>query len=197
MFCSRLRAAARPHFGRLRPAKSSPSARRTFLGQSSAFGYEYSQHPVRAIGPVIWTVGAIGTVYYTCAAYDVYQDVREHKNEGRRIVNFDDIEVGKAARQRRGIDLDTYFGRGPIVASSPSSIWENLGGPSKAITGLTLANIAVMGISKMPSPAAQQWWLSLAHTPGYPWFKYRQMFTHMFGVSHVFHFPPELPAACG
>lgn len=183
MFCSRLRAGARLHLGRLGQFHSSPSTRRTFLGQTNAFGYEYSQHPVRAIGPTIFTIGAIGTVYFTCAAYDVYQDVQEYRNESRRILAFEDIEVGKAARLRRGIGFDTYFGRGPIVASSPSTIWENLGGPSKTITGITLANVAVMGISKMPSPAAQQWWLSLAHTPGYPWFRYRQMFTHMFGVS--------------
>lgn len=182
MFRSRLRAGARPHLGRLRRLQSSPSTRRTFLGQSDAFGYEYSRHPVRFIGPTLSTIGAIGTIYFTCAAYDVYRDVQEYRNENRRILTFDDIEVGKAARLRRGISFDTYFGRGPIVASSPSTIWKNLGGPSKVITGITLANVAVMGIAKMPSPAAQQWWISLAHTPAYPWFRYRQLFTHMFGV---------------
>lgn len=183
MFCSRLR--ARPHLGRLRPVQTSQAARRSFIGQQNAFGYEYSQHPVRVIGPTIWTVGAIGTIYFTCAAYDVYQDVKELRDENRRILTFDDIELGKNARLGRGIGFDAYFGRGPIVAASPSTIWEDLSGPSKTITGITLANIAVLGVSKMPSPAAQQWWASLAHTPGYPWFRYKQLFTHMFGVGIV------------
>lgn len=181
MFCFRLR--ARPHLGRLRQTQPSYSSRRSFIGGSNGFGYEYSQHPVRVVGPTIWAVTAIGTIYFTCAAYDVYQDVKEFKHESRRNLTFDDIEGGNARALRRDIGFDAYFGRGPIVAGSPSTVWDGLDGPSKAITGLTLANIAVFGISKMPSPAAQQWWFNLAHTPGFPWFRNRQLFTHMFGVS--------------
>ncbi|KUI53202.1 Presenilins-associated rhomboid-like protein, mitochondrial [Cytospora mali] len=182
MFCSRLR--VRPHLGRL---KQSHSTRRSFIGQSNTYGYEVSAHPVRVIGPTIWSVATIGTIYFTCAAYDVYQDAKEFKTGGRRDLTFDDIEVGKTRRLRRDAANDAYLGRGPIIISSPGTVWDNLSGPSRMITGLSLANVAVWGISKLPSPAAQQWWFSLAHTPGYPWYKNRQLFTHMFGHTGAFH----------
>lgn len=183
MFCARLR--ARPCLGRLRQTKPSPSARRFFNRQSNDFGYEYSQHPVRVVSPTVWTVATIGTIYFTCAAYDVYQDVKEYRSESRSDLTFDDIESGRKARLRRDIVLDAHFGRGPIVAGSPGALWDSLSGPSKVVVGIALANIAVVGVSKAPSPAARQWWFNLAHTPGYPWYKNRQLFTHMFGVIHL------------
>lgn len=181
MFRSSLK--ARPCLGRLRQTQSAHSARRNFIGQSDASSYVYSQHPVRVISPTIWTVAAIGTIYITCAAYDVYQDAKEYGKESRHDLTFDDVEVGRARRRRRDRAKNAQFGGGPIVITSPSAMWDNLSGASQVITGLTLTNVAVWGVSRIPAPAAQQWWLSLAHTPGYPWFKNRQLFTHMFGVS--------------
>lgn len=180
MFCSRLR--ARPFLGRLRQTKPACATRRSFNGQSNQSGYEYSQHPVRVIGPTIWSAAAIGTIYFTCAAYDVYQDFKMFPSDMRNELTSDDFEIAEKFRLAQDVARNAYFSRGPFVAGSPSVVWDGLGGSTKVIAGIALANTAIMGASKLPWPAAQQWWFSLAHTPGYPWFKNRQLFTHMFGV---------------
>lgn len=187
MFASRLTAAAaaraRPQLRRtLRPAAPHPSSagRRSFANN---LGYDYSQNPVPVIGPLIWAATAVGTIYFTCAAYDVWQDIRGFRDEDRRGLTFDKLEAEHAKTWRRKAVSQSIITPGPIVAGSPRSVWENLSGPSKIMAGMTLVNVGFLGLSRAPSTAAQTWWASLGHTPASPWFRHSQLFTSMFAVS--------------
>jgi len=189
MLASRLTAAAaraRPRLRRtLRPAKSPPhsaTARRSYTNYGQ--GYDYAQNPVPVIGPVIWAVTAVGTIYFTCAAFDVWQDIRRFGEEDRRSLTFDKLEKEHAKQRRRKIVSQDIFTPGPIVAGSPGSVWDNLSGPSKIMAGMTLVNVGFVGLSKAPSTAAKMWWASLGHTPASPWFRNSQLFTSMFAVSY-------------
>lgn len=194
MLSSRLAAAAsaasaraRPRLRRaLRPAAPHPSsARRPF---SSNIGYDYSQNPVPVIRPIIWAATAVGTIYFTCAAFDVWQDLRRLRDEDRRGITFEKLEREHAKQWRRKAVSQSIFTPGPIVAGSPRSVWDNLSGPSKIMAGMTLVNVGFYGLSRMPSTAAQTWWASLGHTPALPWFRNSQLFTSMFAVSGVLFF---------
>ncbi|KAG8163826.1 hypothetical protein KVR01_005744 [Diaporthe batatas] len=186
---ARARAGARPGLRRAlrRPAVSTPhpaGARRSY---NTAGGYDYSQNPVPLIRPVIWAATAVGTIYFTCAAYDVWQDIKSFREEDRRGLTFDQLETEHARRWRRRTVSENIFTPGPIAAGSPSSVWDNLSGPSKIMAGMTLVNAGFVGLSKAPSTAAQGWWASLGHTPALPWYSNSQLFTSMFAHSGVFH----------
>lgn len=176
-------ARARPRLRRtpkpLAPHPSS-SARRSFANN---LGYDYSQNPVPAIRPLIWAATAVGTIYFTCAAFDVWQDIRTFREEDRRSLTFDKLESEHAKQWRRKALSQSIFTPGPIAAGSPRSVWDNLSGPSKIMAGMTLVNVGFLGLSRAPSPTAQAWWASLGHTPASPWFRSSQLFTSMFAVS--------------
>lgn len=192
MLTSRLRPAAaaaaatrvRPSLRRtLRPPAAphhpSCSARRSFAN----VGNDYSQNPVPVIRPFVWAAAAVGTIYFTCAAFDVWQDLRTFREEDRRSLTFEKLETEHARQWRRKSVSQSIFTPGPIVAGSPRSVWDNLSGPSKIMAGMTLVNVGFLGLSKMPSPAAQTAWARLGHTPALPWFRNSQLFTSMFAVS--------------
>jgi hypothetical protein len=181
MLASRL--AAIPRLG-LRHTLSRPPAatRRPYTNPA---GYKHSQHPVPVAGPVIWAACAAGTIYFTCAAYDVWQDITSFRKEDRHGLTFDKIQTQHARIWRRRPVSESVFTPGPIVAGSPSSFWDNLSGPTKIMGGLTLVNLGFFGLSKAPSRAAQLLWASLGHTPALPWYRNPQLFTSMFLVSHV------------
>lgn len=191
MLSSRLAAAASAASARARPrlrralrsaAPHPSSARRSF---SSNIGYDYSQNPVPVIRPIIWAATAVGTIYFTCAAFDVWQDLRRLRDEDRRGITFEKLEREHAKQWRRKAVSQSIFTPGPIAAGSPKSVWDNLSGPSKIMAGMTLVNVGFYGLSRMPSTAAQTWWASLGHTPALPWFRNSQLFTSMFAVSGV------------
>lgn len=177
-------ARARPRLRRtLRPAAPHPApARRSFANN---LGYDYSQNPVPVIRPFIWAATAVGTIYFTCAALDVWQDVRRFREEDRRSLTFDQLETEHARQWRRKAVSQSIFTPGPIVAGSPRSVWDNLSGPSKIMAGMALANVGFLGLSRMPSTAAQTWWARLGHTPALPWFRNSQLFTSMFAVCGI------------
>lgn len=189
MLASRLTTAAaaasraRPRLRRTpKPAAPHPSssARRSFANN---LGYDYSQNPVPVIRPLIWAATAVGTIYFTCAAFDVWQDIRTFREEDRRSLTFDELETEHAKQWRRKAVSQSIFTPGPIVAGSPRSVWDNLSGPSKIMAGMTLVNVGFLGLSRAPSPTAQKSWASLGHTPASPWFRNSQLFTSMFAVS--------------
>lgn len=174
---------ARPRLRRTpKPAAPHPSssARRSFANN---LGYDYSQNPVPVIRPLIWAATAVGTIYFTCAAFDVWQDIRTFREEDRRSLTFDELETEHAKQWRRKAVSQSIFTPGPIVAGSPRSVWDNLSGPSKIMAGMTLVNVGFLGLSRAPSPTAQKSWASLGHTPASPWFRNSQLFTSMFAVS--------------
>lgn len=168
-----LRPPAAPHH------HPSCSARRSFAN----VGNDYSQNPVPVIRPFVWAAAAVGTIYFTCAAFDVWQDLRTFREEDRRSLTFEKLETEHARQWRRKSVSQSIITPGPIVAGSPRSVWDNLSGPSKIMAGMTLVNVGFLGLSRMPSPAAQSWWASLGHTPASPWFRNSQLFTSMFAVS--------------
>ncbi|KAI3394647.1 hypothetical protein diail_2457, partial [Diaporthe ilicicola] len=182
MFGSRLAGGARPRL-RPRPRPSAPrphpSARRSFANQ----GFDYSRNPVPVFGPVVWAVTAVGTIYFTCAAFDVWQDVKRFDKEHRRSLTFDQLETEHKQRWRRKSLSPSILSPGPIVAGSPSSVWDNLSGPTKIMAGMTLLNAGVFGLSRTPSATALEWWAKLGHIPASPWYRNSQLFTSMFAVT--------------
>ncbi|POS71423.1 hypothetical protein DHEL01_v210185 [Diaporthe helianthi] len=185
------RAGARPRLRRTRrPATSPPphsaGARRSYT--NNVGGYDYSQNSVPLIGPVIWAVAAVGTIYFTCAAFDVWKDIKKFRKEDRRGLTFEELQAEHARQWRRKSLSENIFTPGPIVAGSPRSVWDNMSGPSKIMAGMTLVNLGSVGLSKAPSRAAQTWWASLGHTPALPWYSNSQLFTSMFAHSGALHF---------
>lgn len=186
LLASRLTAAAaraRPQLRRtLRPAAPHPASARRSFGNNLV--YDYSLNTVPVIRPLIWAATAVGTIYFTCAAFDVWQDLRKFRDEDRRSsLTFDELEAEHTRQWRRKAVSQSIFTPGPIVAGSPRSVWDNLSGPSKIMAGMTLVNVGFLGLSRAPSTAARTWWTRLGHTPALPWYQNSQLFTSMFAVS--------------
>lgn len=146
--------------------------------------YWIANHPVRVAGPIIWSIAAVGTVYFTCAAYDVYQDVKGYPESRRHGVDIKQLEANKARRRPSG---DDGF---PDVSQGIGSAWNSLSGPSKVLAAVTTTNTALLVLQKAPSHAVENWMFThLCHIPAAGAFRYPQLLTSAFmhtGPLHLF-----------
>lgn len=143
--------------------------------------YDWSQSPVRILRPTIWSVSAVTVIYFTCAAYDVYRDVKGYDKETRSSITFDRLEADRSARRRRQPKNAPEFTAGSVDPLSPSSVWNSLSGPSQVMACVAATNAAVLALSKSPSVAAQEWvLLKLAHIPVDGAFRNHQLLTSTF-----------------
>lgn len=188
MFCSRLK--ARPRVNGLGPGAWRRSSRPRASPSFSQYHQPiWAQHPVRVLGPAVWSITAVTTIYFTCAAYDVWQDVRRYDKNGRGGLTFDQIEADRAVRTIRQSVSSPGFIRGPIVVSSPGSVWNNLSGPGQVMTSVAAINLTTLVLSISPSLGAQRFTCALAHTPAEGAFRNRQLLTSSFmhtGFVHLF-----------
>lgn len=177
---------------RLGRPRRHPACRPTFARHFSGSNEEqirWQQYPVRILGPAIWSAAAIGTIFFTCAAFDVYQDAKKYTRDRRRALTFDDIEADRVPRRGRDIFIGPEdFNRGPIAVSSPLDLWYGLSGPGKVVASVVGVNALTLGLYYAPSPLTKRFVVSLAHTPVEGVFKYRQLLTSAFVHSGPIHF---------
>lgn len=165
------------HLRRLGPSDR-PSS---FSHRYSQDHHNWSQYPVRIVGPTIWGIAAVSTIFFTCAAYDVYQDLRRYNKEKRRTLTFEQLETDKYYRNlRESYSTPVSGNTGSIVATSPSAMWHSLSPPTQVVTAITGINIATMALQRAPSTLAQNWVASFAHIPAQGAFRYSQLLTSAF-----------------
>lgn len=149
------------------------------------------QSQVRILRPAVWSIAAIGTIYFTCAVYDVYQDVKRYRKDQRQALTFEQIEHDRASRLLRekyeSRASSPRFGDGPIAVESSRALWEGLTGPGQVMASVFAVNAATLTLAYMPSPAARRFFLGLGHTPVEGLFRYRQLITSAFGHTGVIH----------
>lgn len=186
---------SRVHYQR---GSSRPSFARSF-SQNKADMWrhiDWSSAPVRIVRPAFWSITAISTIYFTCAAYDVYQEAKHHPKDSRRSLDFDQLQAIQAARRRRERRVETDF-------SSPSAAWNSFSGPDRVLTCAAATSAAVQALSSVPSPAPRLWINNhLAHTPMDWHFRGPQLLTSAFvhdGPMHLllnffvmYQFAPKL-----
>ncbi|CAN8104048.1 unnamed protein product [Discula destructiva] len=150
---------------------------------------DWSPYPVRILGPTLWSVTAIGTIYFTCAAYDVYQDAKKYSKGDRRTLTFEQIEADAAPKRFRDKFLSTPSDArtGPIVVSSPLDLWNGLSGPGKVMASVIGINTLTLGLRYVPSKLTRRFVYSLAHTPVQGNFRYRQLLTSAFAHTGPIH----------
>lgn len=160
-------------------------------------------HPVRILGPTLWSIAAICTICFSSAAYDVYQDAKGYSKRKRGSFTFEQIQEDRAAKRVHDVTVPlSNSNRGPIVASSPLGFWHEMSESGKVIASVTGINVLTFGISRVPSTVAQTFHASLAHTPAEGAFRYRQLLTSAFvhtGLVHLgmnmlvlYNFAPKL-----
>lgn len=175
----------------LRPSRPSKPSRPSLTStrnyhQNGGYQEQYqSWPPVRVLGPSAWTIMAVGTFYFTCAAYDVYQDVKRYPKDRQRSLDFDTLETDSARRRRRERQHDSELN----LSDGPRAAWDSLGGPQKVIASVTATNAAMLLLERVPAPFMQQSILRLAHTPVDGMFRNSQLLTSAFlhtGPLHLF-----------
>lgn len=191
MLCFRLRARPRPRVGRLGKVSSTPSPEPSFTRRfSQQWGGQLNEYPVRLLGPAIWSVTAVGSIYITCAAYDVCQDLRKYTKESRHSITFDQIEADRSVRRVRDEGSASEFNPRSIMPASPSAAWNSLNGPAQVMTSVAITSTAVLALSKAPSVSAQNFVLTrLSHIPVEGAFRNSQLLTSAFvhsGPLHLF-----------
>lgn len=185
------RLGARPRGVRLGRARHTTrlSFVRNFIGNEYQPQLEWARYPVRVVGPALWSVAAIGTIYFTCAAYDVHQDTKKYSEDRRRTLTFEQIEADRAPKQIRDIfSGSSNLGRGPIGVDSPRAMWDSLSGPGQVMASVVGINAATLALRMMPSAATQRFVLGLAHSPVEGAFRYRQLLTSAFAHTGPIHF---------
>lgn len=191
MFCSRLRAQSRvggARLSRFQRHSFRPSFARNFFHNSGHQQHDWSRTPVRIFRPTIWSISAVTVIYFTCAAYDVYRDVKKYTKDTQRGITFDRLEADRYVRRiREPINAPNFITDSGITAS-PSSMWNNLSGPGQVMTSVAATNVAILAISKSPSVAAQNWVLfKLSHLPVDGAFRNHQLLTSTFVHSGPLH----------
>lgn len=168
-------------------APSRPSFARRFSqdqAQNHQWGHvSWSDAPVRILRPAAWSVAAITTIFFTCAAYDVHQDVRQCATpDGTWRLGFDELQVVRAARRLRDRREPRAFAQQqqpPPDLSSPRAAWDGLGGPDRVLACAAATSAAVQALSSLlPSPAPVH--RRLAHYPVDWHFRGHQLLTSAF-----------------
>lgn len=179
----------RPRGGRLGRAShaSRPFAR--YLSQNQGHQNDEQHAPVRILRPTAWSIAAIATIYFTCAAYDVRQDAKKYSKDSRRTLTLEQIENDEAPRQyRESFRGYSNSGTFPVAIDSPRATWNSLSGPGQVMATVFGINAAALTLKYMPSSYPQQLYWGLAHTPVEGAFRYRQLITSAFAHTGPLHF---------
>ncbi|KAJ4424193.1 hypothetical protein N0V82_001059 [Gnomoniopsis sp. IMI 355080] len=182
----------RPRGGRLGWSRntSRPSTRNFSQHQSASQAFE-AEAPVRILRPTAWSAAAVGTIYLTCAAYEVRQDAKKYSEDRRRTLTFEQIENDRASGRLRENSRSSFdIGNGPIGVDSPRALWDSLNGPAQVMVSMFGINAAALSVLYMPPGNVQRlFWGELAgHVPVEGFFRYRQLLTSTFAHTGVLHF---------
>lgn len=172
---------------RFKPPSSRPSSStftRSYHQNGSHQQHDWSYNPVRILAPTVWSITAVSTIYFTCAAYDVYQDVRRYPKDRRRSIDFNQLEADGARRRPRRHDSLPDLSEGPVAA------WNSLSGPQKVLAGVTATNTALLVLEKVSPEVFLNWVVTrLSHIPVQGSFRNSQLLTSAFvhaGPLHLF-----------
>lgn len=170
----------RPSFGlQALPRHTSRAAhvftRRARHSHSDAHQVPQQLPPVRILRPALWCVAAVGTIYFSLAAFEVRRDVKnltKYSFKGSPST-YDDLAAAKRGNQDRRHGRSRGLG-GPI-SGSPLDMWKGLSDSDKVIVGNIAINTSI--------------WAANSLTRSNPMFLYHMpavhrnftMFTSMFG----------------
>ncbi|PBP21770.1 hypothetical protein BUE80_DR007187 [Diplocarpon rosae] len=139
----------------------------------------YFTHPsVRILGPTLWTLTAVSTIYLGCAAYEAYHEAqlfKSHVHGGP--VTYDTIDAAKTS----GRLADSRQSRGEGFSDSPTSLWSGLSSASKTLGAVMVSNVAVFAVQRL-SPET---FLRFSHVPAAA--RNFTLLTSMFGHGGVLH----------
>lgn len=185
--CLRLR----PHchrLGRCHPTTSSRPFARNFSENHRSPQELLALHSVRILRPTLWSVGVICTIYFSCAAFDVYQDAKGYSKDKRPSLTFEQIQADRAPKRVHDTaSKSTNYARGPRVVFSPLDLWHDLSGAGKVIASVAGINALTLGISYVPSTVTRKFYDSLAHIPAEGAFQYRQLITSTYSHTGPVH----------
>jgi len=140
--------------------------------------YHFSSPPVRALRPTLWVFTAAGTIYLGCAAFEVYQDVREFKKRQQKPVTYSDIDGARKNKGNSEAASTFQFSIADVFATP----WSNLNSAEKMLTTATALNVGIYGACRFAPPGL---WLNFAHIPAS--FRNFTLFSSMFGHSGLLH----------
>ncbi|KAK6069647.1 hypothetical protein SCUP234_10560 [Seiridium cupressi] len=126
---------------------------------SAQYMYPYGQlPPVRILGPALWCVTVVGTIYLGLAAFEVRQDVKNFAKYGWKSSpdTYDDLAASRKRLVRSGAS------QGP-VRGSPLDIWSGLPETEKVLYGNIALNTSIYAICALPSAWALE--THLVHAP--------------------------------
>lgn len=166
-------------FARLRCSARPTSTVRTFSQQGQP-----PLSPVRTIGPVVWSIAAVGTICFTCAAYEVRRDVKNYAEKHRPSLSERDLDRMRNA----AIWVDSESRRqGKGAWNQFMPLPDLQGGSGQVLASLVGINLCTL----VPSMASPFWEViltrQLAHIPAEPLFRYHQLLTSAFIHSGPLH----------
>lgn len=142
---------------------------------------------VPIIGPVLWSVAAVGTTWFTCAAYEVHRDLNKvtrmesFRESHRPHISERELEMARltiaiqeryppSPKNHRGLD-----GSNPVVAW-----WERQGECGRVVASIIGINLCTLVPSTILPPAKDFLLRNFAHFPAMPDFRSHQLLTSAF-----------------
>lgn len=142
--------------------------------------------PVRVVGPVLWSIAAVGTIYFTCAAYEVRRDLKDVPKKWRSLATESAIanrKQGPERLQRGGLaGILGTDGANPIAGFLNRH--GEVGWVFASLVGINLCTLVPSTASPIVESALLR---NLAHFPAEPNFRYHQLLTSAFLHSGAVH----------
>ena len=137
----------------------------------------FSYPPVRALGPTLWVFTVSGTIYLSCAAYEVHQDVQEFKKQPLGPVTYNNVDNQRMTKGIRQSGATMGFSLMDVFTTP----WSMLNSSEKMLTTAGALNIGVFGGCRFAYPAL----LLFAHIPAST--RNFTLFSSMFGHAGLLH----------
>lgn len=136
--------------------------------------------PVRIVGPVLWSVAAIGTICFTCAAYEVRRDLQKYDPSYRSRATDKDLEVARKMavypQARKARESKLWYEEPFESLGDPRRLWETTPDSARALASVAGVNIATQVVSSTLSRISPDLYAfllaNLAHIPAAPPFRY-------------------------
>lgn len=165
------------------------SPKRTFGSYNS--GEALARVPV--LRPTLWALGAISTIYFGCAAYDVCRDVWDAKRQGAfsegRVGTYEELEYTKLRSDGRHFASRTSSSSSSRSSSSKwlptgqlGEMFAKFNESEKLILGVSALNIGLTGASYFAPGSFMQHFSHIpVYSPNYT------LLTSAFGHSGLLH----------
>lgn len=158
MWRSRVRCLRKPA---ARLSTAAHASRRTFGGYGRAV---LDTFPLRVVGPTVWSITAVGTIYLGCAGWEVYHEVQDSRIGSDGI--YDHLQAARWNTSHRG--WDSGWNRSHVLTLadlvSPALSWNRLIGADKMVVGAIGLNTGIFAMSQFFGRLKAQ----LMHIPSVP-----------------------------